>query len=198
MKIAMFGGSFDPIHCAHMACATAALERFNLDQILFVPADIQPLKQERDLVPLHHRYAMLSLATRKEKRFVPCMMESGISYTSNTVRQLLSQYRYENGWSHPISLIVGRDAFNGLKNWHEQEYLRQNCHFIVANRPGYKIDNPFGKEVNFSKMNDVCIETSATNIRRLLGEGKRLNRYIIDPLVMQYIQKTQLYQIPRG
>lgn len=193
MKIALFGGSFDPVHHGHLAVATAAVDRFKLDKILFVPADVQPFKQDRQLAPLHHRHAMLALATRKEPRFVPRMMEHGVSYTSDTVRQLIAEQPFEKQ-SNPIHLIVGRDAFNGLKNWHEERYLREHCIFLVANRPGYKIENPFGKDIDFHKMDDVCIETSATNIRRLLDGGKKLNRYILDPLVMQYITKTGLYQ----
>jgi nicotinate-nucleotide adenylyltransferase len=191
MKIGLFGGSFDPIHRAHTTVAESALQRFKLDKIIFVPADVQPLKQDRMLAPLYHRYAMLSLATRNEPRFVPRMMESGISYTSATVKQLLSEIPEQN----EISVILGYDAFNSLNKWHNFDYLCKKCEFIVANRPSFELQRPLPEwQISYRIMDDVCMEISATDIRTVLSKGKKLSRNIIDPLVMQYIEKTALYR----
>ncbi len=76
MNIAIFGGTFDPIHRGHMALAQAAAESYSLGQILFVPANVPPHKQKHPLTAFIHRYAMVTLATQDEKRFKPSLLEA--------------------------------------------------------------------------------------------------------------------------
>ena len=76
MNIALFGGTFDPIHRGHVVVARAAAEKFELKQVWFVPADIPPHKQKAPLTSFYHRYAMVSLALAGEKDFVPSLLEA--------------------------------------------------------------------------------------------------------------------------
>src|SRR5882724_4082944 len=76
MNIGFFGGSFDPIHRGHVALAQAAAERFDLRQVLFVPANVPPHKQKQPVTAFVHRYAMVALATQDEKGFVPSLLEA--------------------------------------------------------------------------------------------------------------------------
>src|SRR5258708_12602778 len=94
MKVALFGGTFDPVHLGHLAVARAAAERFDLGRIYFVPAEVPPHKQEKKVTDFQHRFAMLALATADEPRFLPSLLEpqSGEpTYSIHTVPRLKNQ-----------------------------------------------------------------------------------------------------------
>jgi len=160
MNLALFGGTFDPVHRGHMALARAALERYKLHRVYFVPASIPPHKQRQPLAPFLHRFAMLALATAQEKAFVPSLLESpeesraeeshaGKSgaqkgtarkddkpnYTIDTVRRLKQSLKA----SDRLFLLIGMDAFADIAKWHESEALFRECEFVVAGRPGYSL-----------------------------------------------------------
>jgi nicotinate-nucleotide adenylyltransferase len=149
MNIALFGGTFDPVHRGHIALAHAALERYKLHRIYFVPANIPPHKQRQPLAPFLHRFAMLALATAQQRAFVPSLLEapeeSGPSarkegrdkpsYTIDTVRRLKQSLKA----SDRLFLLIGMDAFADIAKWHESEALFRECEFVVAGRPGYSL-----------------------------------------------------------
>lgn len=144
MNIALFGGTFDPVHRGHIEVARAAARRYKLHTIYFVPADIPPHKRERPLTPYYHRYAMLALATQGEKRFVPSLLEAAVlqeakaaspSYSIDTVRRLKSSMRKTDR----LFFIIGMDAFRDIGTWREPEALLRETEFIVASRPGHSL-----------------------------------------------------------
>jgi nicotinate-nucleotide adenylyltransferase len=147
MNIGLFGGTFDPVHRGHIALAQAALEKFKLNRIHFVPANIPPHKQKQPLTPFVHRFAMLALATAKEKAFVPSLLEAPDetatkrdkpakpNYTIDTVRRL-------KHFLKPIDrlfLLIGMDAFADIAKWHQSEALFREVEFVVAGRPSYSL-----------------------------------------------------------
>ena len=138
MKLALFGGTFDPVHRGHLAIARAATEKFGLDQVYFVPADLPPHKLHRDLTEFHHRYAMLALATAENPRFVPSLLDSKTgqpNYSIQTVRRLKQTLRK----SDSLYFLIGIDAFLEISTWYHPVELLAECDFIVANRPGYSL-----------------------------------------------------------
>lgn len=146
MNIALFGGTFDPVHRGHLVVARAAARRYRLAQVHFVPADIPPHKRGRKLTAYSHRYAMLALATAGEKKFVPSLLEaadfagdggkpSGPSYSVETVRRMKTRLRK----SDRLFFIIGMDAFQDIATWRQPEELLRQCEFIVAARPGYSL-----------------------------------------------------------
>jgi nicotinate-nucleotide adenylyltransferase len=152
MNIAIFGGSFDPIHRGHLALARTAADRFSLRQVLFVPANVPPHKQKLPLTPFVHRYAMLALATQDEKRFWPSLLEAfpleppagrkaspstqaKANYTIDTVRRVKATLKK----SDRLFLLLGMDAFRDIAKWHEATALLSECEFVVASRPGYSL-----------------------------------------------------------
>jgi nicotinate-nucleotide adenylyltransferase len=154
MNLALFGGTFDPVHRGHIALARAALERYKLHRIYFVPANIPPHKQRQPLTPFVHRFAMLALATAQEKSFVPSLLEApeenvvpikkeardkpnyGIpNYTIDTARRLKQSLKKTDR----LFLLIGMDAFADIAKWHEAEALFRECEFVVAGRPGYSL-----------------------------------------------------------
>jgi nicotinate-nucleotide adenylyltransferase len=140
-SVALFGGTFDPVHAGHIAVAQAAQRRFHLDVIHFVPSSHPPHKPMRELAPFAHRYAMVSLACSGHPGFVPSLAEapadgaSHVFYSIDTVRR----FRREHPDDH-LYFIVGADQFLELPTWRNYETLLDSCDFIVASRPGFRLD----------------------------------------------------------
>jgi len=157
MNIGIFGGSFDPIHRGHIALAQAAAARYSLRQVLFVPANLPPHKQQHSLTPFLHRYAMVALATQAERAFVPSLLEAPefttnhhataasarpgksssppANYSIDTVRRLKKTLRK----SDRLFFLIGIDAFRDIAKWREASSLLAECDFIVASRPGFSL-----------------------------------------------------------
>jgi len=145
MNLALFGGTFDPIHRGHVVVARAAAAKFRLKQVWFVPADIPPHKQKTPITPYYHRYAMVGLALAGEKEFLPSPLEapdldhnsSGRrpSYSIDTVRRVKKTL----GKSDHLYFLVGMDVFKDIAKWYRAEELLGECEFIVAARPGYSL-----------------------------------------------------------
>jgi len=145
MNIALFGGTFDPIHRGHIVVARAASEKFGLQQVWFVPADIPPHKQKTPITSYPHRYAMIALAVAGEKDFLPSLLEAPDesiapkerrpSYSIDTVRRVKNML----GRSDKLYFLIGMDAFKDIAKWYKPEELLRECEFIVAARPGYSL-----------------------------------------------------------
>ena len=143
-RIALFGGSFDPIHNGHLAVARAADRNFNFDEIHFIPASRPPHKLKQHLAPFPHRFAMVALAvpsirtlchrlrrqvkTSAARSFTIRWIRCGISATHITAQ------------GDRIFFIIGADAFLDIPMWKEYETLLGLCDFIVANRPGIRAE----------------------------------------------------------
>jgi nicotinate-nucleotide adenylyltransferase len=143
-RIALFGGSFDPIHAGHLAVARAADRRFNFDEMHFIPASRPPHKLKQHLAPFPHRFAMVALACTEHPHFVPSLAEAGedfsgtqLHYSVDTVRYFRHAYR---GQGNRIFFIIGADAFLDIPMWKEYETLLGLCDFIIANRPGIRLE----------------------------------------------------------
>ena len=138
MKIAIFGGTFDPIHAGHMAAAAAALRRFHLDRVLFVPTGNPPHKIYEQLTDYAQRFAMVAVACANEPRFVPSTIEAPTAdgsprYSIDTVRALRRKLRQHD----QLFFLVGADAFLDLPHWKEFRRLLDAVEFIVVSRPGF-------------------------------------------------------------
>jgi nicotinate-nucleotide adenylyltransferase len=143
-RIALFGGSFDPIHAGHLAVARSADRRFNFDEIHFIPASRPPHKLKQHLAPFPHRFAMVALACADHPHFVPSLAEAGedfsgtqLHYSVDTVRYFRHTY---NGPGDRVVFIVGADAFLDIPMWKEYETLLGLCDFVIANRPGIRLE----------------------------------------------------------
>ena len=225
-RIALFGGSFDPIHNGHLAVARAADRRFNFDEIHFVPASQPPHKLKQHLAPFAHRFAMVALACADHPHFVPSIAEAGDNFTGqqlyysvDTVRHFRHVY---HGPGDRLFFIVGADAFLDIPTWKEYETLLGLCDFIVANRPGIRMEAlrlvippdlfgrptarnaPDGAEVEgpivaqlrrtaVYLLENVSSEVSATEIRRRAHRGQSIHG-LVSARVEEYILKQGLYR----
>lgn len=141
-SVALFGGTFDPIHAGHIAVAEAAQKRFHLDTIHFVPSARPPHKTKPALTPFVHRYAMVALSCADHADFRPSLAEAPTDgaaphafYTIDTVRR----YKREHPDDH-LFFIVGADQFLEIPTWKNYEALLDSCDFIIASRPGFRLD----------------------------------------------------------
>jgi nicotinate-nucleotide adenylyltransferase len=142
MNIALFGGTFDPIHRGHIVVAESATSRFKLGKVLFVPAELPPHKQHQTFASFAHRMAMVGLATQGHPTFVPSDIEARLyaemakpNYSLETVRRLKTELKKVD----KLYFLIGIDAFLDIAKWHKPVELLRECEFIVANRPGYSL-----------------------------------------------------------
>ena len=219
MRVAFFGGTFDPVHLGHLAVAGAAAEKFDIGTVYFAPADIPPHKQKRQLTDFQHRFAMLALATSEDKRFVPSLLDAPTgtpNYSVDTVRRLKRAIRK----SDKLFFLIGMDAFKDIGTWHQPEALLAECDFIVASRPGFSLadvgsalpeslrpeesvlramPNQQGSGTialpgaTIHLLPDVHERVSSTQIRAAATRSvQQLSRYV-PRLVAEYIKKERLY-----
>lgn len=220
-SVALYGGSFDPVHLGHLAVARAATERFQLERVYFVPADAQPLKAQQHVTNFYHRHAMLALALQSEARFVPSLLESPemvrvsgatASYTVDTVRRMRS--RLKSGTR--LYFLIGMDAFQHIAKWRAPVELLRSAEFVIASRPGFplsqvaqalpaelrpdeasarKLLETGSLETHGARIHllpDVNEEVSATAIRAAARRGIGLEQ-LVPKAVADYILKLRIY-----
>jgi nicotinate-nucleotide adenylyltransferase len=204
-SIALFGGSFNPIHYGHLAIAEEVRTKFNLDKVFFVPCSSPPHKDGSDLADPRHRVVMTYLATVSNPSFEVSSFEAdrgGKSYTIDTVRHFHQLFQGKA----QIHFIVGADMLTEIFSWKNIEELLALCRFIAVPRPGYdlsKIMNyHFLGSENFSRSSallenvivgdSVLLDISATNIRQRVREWKSI-KYLVPEAVEQFIHNQRLY-----
>jgi nicotinate-nucleotide adenylyltransferase len=186
MRIAIFGGTFDPIHTAHLVVAREAAQMFSLDRVLFIPAANPPHKEAG--ASYEHRYRMVELACAGEPRFVPSRLEESRpggpakSYSIDTIERV----KAEGG---EIFFVIGADAFAEIRTWHRWEDVVRAVDFIVVTRPGHTYTIPPGARVH--RLDTIELAGSSTEIRQLLASGKAA-RELPKPVV-DYIRANALY-----
>jgi len=143
-NIALYGGSFDPIHAGHLAVARAAQRRFHLDEIHFVVAGRPPHKLKQGAAPFAHRFAMTALACSGHAHFVPSLAEAGDDFSGRSIHYSLDTVRrFRHRLAHRgdrLFFLLGVDSFLEIPLWRNHEALLAACDFIVASRPGYRME----------------------------------------------------------
>jgi nicotinate-nucleotide adenylyltransferase len=189
-RIGLFGGSFDPVHNAHLALARHALHELALDELLWVPTG-QAWHKTRALSAAAHREAMLRLAIdgMPRSRVETCeLRRDGPSYTLDTVRELQAA-RPAAQWF----LVIGQDQFAGLHTWHGFAELLQRVTLAVALRPGTppaadaRVLAAARRELQLPAM-----DISSSAIRERVAAGKGIDA-LVPPSVAQYIDRHHLY-----
>ena len=206
MHVALFSGTFDPVHNGHLAAARAALadQRFQLDRILFVPTDAPPHKQQFPLTPYEQRFAMLvaALEEAKEPGFIASRMEAPDGASAGTPRysiQTVRKFKQTLAAGDELYFMLGIDSFQDIAKWREPEALLEECRFIVVSRPGYSMGNALAAlphipaAANVFLLEDVEADISSTAIREAVGHGDRLEK-LVPKSVARYIEKHRLYR----
>lgn len=194
MRVGLFGGTFDPVHVGHLLLANVVLEESGLDQILFIPCYISPLKSVMPVASPLDRLAMIQMAIQSHSAFRVTDIEiqrGGISYTIDTLSALRKDKAWKDG---EFFLILGMDAFLDFRHWKSPETIVQHCQLIVMNRPGYSCSDseiPFQDHVHL--VSTPLIGISSTEIRNRIRQGKSIH-YWVPEAVEKYILEKGLYQ----
>jgi len=206
--IGILGGTFDPVHSAHLALAETARRTLGLESILWIPAG-QPRHRNTPLAPGADRLAMVKLAIDGMPAFeidASEVLSETPSYTVPTLERLRTRF----GAARPLVLLLGADAFLGLPTWHRWRDLFGLAHLAVATRPGFALDpaamteelatefggrqhdtivGPAGTIRTFSL---VAGTVSATETRAMLAAGQDPGDWL-PPGILDYIRTHHLY-----
>ena len=200
-RIGILGGTFNPIHTGHLIMAEEVCKNHHLSKIIFIPTYIPPHKYVNDLVDAHHRYQMIKAAISGISKFEVSDLEivrEGKSYTIDTIQEILSHY----GEDDEIFLIMGADSLNELELWKNIKKLAQLCHFVIANRPGFKteasdrlveiIGSDNILDIERLKVDISPVDISSTNIRKKVNDGVQI-KGLVPECVEAYIKEHNLY-----
>ena len=186
MRLAIFGGTFDPIHEAHLAIAREAIDRCHLDRVLLVPAANPPHKSGTQ-TPYEHRVRMAELACAGESRLEVSRLEEGTrwSYSIDTIEKV----RGTLAPGDELFFVIGADAFAEIRTWHRWREVIASVIFVVVSRPGALYDIPEG--VRLERLDRLELPISSSAIRLSLASGGLPSE--VPPAVLDYILVHQLY-----
>ncbi len=212
MRIGILGGTFNPIHIAHLRSAEEVLAAQQLDRVLFIPSATPPHKPAGGLVPARHRLAMVKLAIAGNRRFAVSTIETdrgGRSYSVDTLRALRTRMPHAR-----FFFILGLDAFREIGTWKDFRNLFLLCDLVVTSRPPFTqpptrtllpvavraefcyrpkqkiLEHHKGNRIIFQSVS--ALDISATSIRALRSRDQSI-RYLVPELVERYIKRHRLY-----
>ena len=217
MRIAFFGGSFDPPHCGHLAIAHAALAALRLDRVLFVPVGSQPLKPGGAAASFEDRAAMVALAIEGEPAFEMLLVDTPRE-TPNYTIDSLAILRDSLPPETEIFLLIGADALRSLSYWHRAAEIPFAAQLIVASRPAedlsdlpalmpasiaveatddphrFLLVNKQSENSSLTILPDLNYEISATQIRDQVQELRADSTPLLVPSVFRFIREHHLYE----
>ena len=195
MRVGLLGGTFDPVHLAHLVLAEQARDALSLDEVLFIPAGEPWRKTDRAITAAQHRLAMLRLAIEGHDSFGISDIElrrAGPTYTADTLEALAGERLDDEFY-----FIIGADALADLPNWHEPERIVAHARLAVAPRDPDQADVaaaalPAVVTARVERFPMARIDISSTDIRARVAAGRSI-RYLVPAAVEQYILKHHLY-----
>ncbi len=196
-KLAIMGGTFDPIHIGHLLIAQQAYNNFGLDKIVFMPAGIPPHKKNVSITASRHRLEMVKIAIKDNPVFFLSQWELNQDEKSYTVETL--KYFEQLNIASEIYFIIGADSLYDMFNWKEPEYLLTRSNFIVAARPGYLLENIFKDqrfkdyEKNIYLLDKFKMDISSSTIREYIKNNISV-KYLLPDKIINYIKENKLYQ----
>ena len=196
-KLGVFGGTFNPIHNAHLRLAEDVREEFSLDRVLFIPTNLPPHKSVAGEIEAVHRLRMVQLAALNNPHF-ECndieLKRGGVSYTIDTVSCLYEEY----GLDEKPYIIIGSDLVSEIDSWRKIDSLVRKVRFIVLKRDGFPVEKngslpgALAKSTWYS-FDKRTIDITSSEIRKRVMQGKSI-RYLVPEVVLEYIKEKGLYQ----
>ncbi len=192
-RICCFGGTFDPIHLAHLRIADEAAKRFSLTRVLFVPAGNPPHKEKAGLAPYADRLRMVEIACEPYPVFEASRLEEGErrSYTVDTLRRFRHSMKKKE---FKLFFLIGADAFDELETWKGWQDLVGLTEFIVVARPESQYRVPAGARVH--RLDGLALPVSSSTIRARLAAGQETPE--LPEAVRAYIEARGLYSFGKG
>jgi nicotinate-nucleotide adenylyltransferase len=198
LKIGVLGGTFDPIHNAHIVVAEEAVSSLDLAEVLFIPTAQTPLKEDLPMSAVEHRVQMVRLAIADNPHFKLSTVEidrPGTSYTVDTISELRDSLGAEN----ELFFIVGWDSLAQLHRWREPARIVKMCSLVAVPRPGYSLPDLDSLEKDVPGLSQKLIvldkpeiDISSTSIRERVARGLSID-HLVPPPVADYIKQNRLY-----
>ncbi len=196
LRIGLFGGSFNPIHCGHLIVARCVAEKRGLQRVIFLPSARPPHKDDRELWDASHRAEMVQLAIAGEPLFDFSdydLIRHGPCYTIDTVLH----FRKEWDADTDLSWIIGADSLAELPSWNRIHELVDACRIVTAVRPGWEaidwdalrkvFSEPQVTRLQAGLVETPQLEISSTDIRQRIREGHSI-RYLVPESVREYVE----------
>jgi len=213
-RVAIYGGTFDPVHLGHLEVARRVLTLFELEEVIFVPACVPPHKRNANISSAFHRFAMIALATEQDRNLRVSSVELDapeFPYAVETIERMKNV-------SERLFFLIGADSWAEISTWHEWRKLLKMCDVIVVTRPGHDlglnvastladlVDLRDADQAGVTKLielerrprvfitNVAMVDISATQIRAAVrsNELDKL-KAMVPPAVASYIEKYNLY-----
>jgi nicotinate-nucleotide adenylyltransferase len=224
MRVAFFGGSFDPPHLGHIAIARAAQRTLALDTVLFAPVGLQPLKPDGPSASFTDRLAMTRLAIENQPHFelsladAPDARGETPGQTPNYTIDTLQSLRNSFPPATELYLLIGADSFRTLARWHRAAEIPFAANLVIASRPGenitnpathlppglsltpspspnhFRIANPTGQSADLYLLPNLHYEISATQLRHQINNPGKETTPLLNPAVLNYIHHHHLYK----
>lgn len=198
-RLGIMGGTFDPIHVGHLACAEQVRDVFDLDGVVFMPAGDPWMKRGRAVSDAEERFAMVKAAVSDNPRFDASRLEidrAGATYTVDTLRALRAHYPD----NVELYFISGADAVQHILEWREAAELSRLARLVAVTRPGYEIDDARRRYMrthaairDVSVIEVTALAVSSTDLREKVRSGRSV-RYLVPPVVADYIETHGLYR----
>ncbi|UFS72387.1 nicotinate-nucleotide adenylyltransferase [Geomonas sp. RF6] len=212
MRVGILGGTFNPIHMAHLRIAEESRDRLGLDRIMFIPAATPPHKPQIGELSYADRFEMVRLAIQDNPHFTASAMEQergGRSYSIDTLRQLRQDFPDDE-----FFFIIGGDSFAEIATWYRYSEIFACCNIVAVQRPGSTfeslatglptaiadqfthVDTPdtltHASGFRLLAVDGVLLDISSSQIRSLVKSGRSI-RYLVPEAVERYIQEQRLY-----
>jgi nicotinate-nucleotide adenylyltransferase len=186
-RLCLFGGTFDPVHKAHVLMGRVARDRFHLDRVLLTPAGQPPHKPAAQVTPYEHRFRMVELACFGEPGLEASRLEDrpGRSFTVDTLKRCHCEMR-----PRELYFLMGSDAFDEIETWHRWQDILSLTEFLVVTRPGHDYRVPSGARVH--RIDGVELPISSSGIRSRLAAGEPTPE--LPGSVRRYIEEHGLYE----
>jgi nicotinate-nucleotide adenylyltransferase len=197
-RLGILGGTFDPVHNAHLVAAQEAHYQLGLDQVLFVPAGSPPHKPSGPISPAHHRLRMLELAIAGRPHFAISLVDldrPGPAYTVDTLRLL----RAGRGPGPDFFFIEGADSLADILDWRQPRRLLELCELAVVCRPGSAVDLAYleaqlpGLGARLHCVAMPLLDISSTDLRARVQQGRPIS-FLVPEEVEAYIYEQGLYR----
>ncbi|GAB6169315.1 nicotinate-nucleotide adenylyltransferase [Clostridium carnis] len=196
-KVGIIGGTFNPIHLAHLYIAYEAKDKLSLDKVIFMPAGSPPHKDNKNILRASLRYEMVKKAIKDYEGFEISdfeIMKNGLSYTHETLEYLKKD-------DCQIYFITGADCLMDIEKWNNVKKIFSLCNLVVFSRPGYnesvlskekiKIEEKYNTTIEFLDIMDL--EISSSMIRKRIENGKSVS-FFLPKEVLSFIEENNLYE----
>ncbi|MCP2327407.1 nicotinate-nucleotide adenylyltransferase [Hamadaea flava] len=191
-RIGIMGGTFDPIHNGHLVAASEVADRFDLDEVVFVPTGKPWQKPDSKVSAAEHRYLMTVIATASNPQFTVSRVDldrEGPTYTVDTLRELREVY----GAQAELFFITGADALAKILSWKDADQLFELAHFVGVTRPGFTLSDSHLPSEAVTLVQVPALAISSSDCRARVAAGQPV-WYLVPDGVVQYIAKHHLYR----